>query len=99
MEYANWIEFLLDRKARSQRAIESLLRYMLYLESEHVRLVTEINYCVLFMILDSVTPHPLSNKDMAFLASAGFRYYNLTRELAAYSDMHMKGVAWSERRQ
>jgi hypothetical protein len=99
MEYASWIEFLLERKARSERAIDLLLRYMLYLESEHVRLVTEIKDCVLFMMLDGVARHSFSNKDMSFLASALFSYYNLTRELAAYSDKHMRGVAWSKRRQ
>lgn len=99
LEYANWIEFLSERKARSERAIDLLLRYMLYLESEHVRLVTEIKDCVLFMMLDGLARHPLSNKDMSFLASALFSYYNLTRELEAYSETHMKGIAWSKRRQ
>jgi hypothetical protein len=99
MEYANWIEFLLERKARSERAIDLLLRFMLYLESEHVRLITEIKECALFLQLESVARYPVSNKDMSFLSSALFRYYNLTRELAAYSDKHMKRVAWSKRRQ
>lgn len=99
MEHANWIEFLLERKARSERAIDLLLRYILYLESEHVRLITEIKGCVLFMMLDSVARHPLSNKDMSFLAGALTGHYALTRELAIYSDKHLKGVAWSKRRQ
>jgi hypothetical protein len=99
LEYANWIEFLLERKARSERAIDLLLRYMLYLEPGHVRLITEIKDCVLFMMLDGVARLPFGNQDMSFFSSALFGYYNLTRELAAYSDKHMRGVAWSKRRQ
>ena len=55
--YANWYEFLLERKARSERCVDLLLRYILYLKSEHVCLVTEIKDCVLFMMLDSVRLH------------------------------------------
>ena len=94
-EHANWIEFLHERKERSEKAVDILLRYMLYLETEHVRLLTEIKGCTLFLFLDNISRLPLSNKDMSYLSSALFEYYKLIHDLAEYSDKHMKVVAWS----
>jgi len=98
LEHGTWIDYLLDRKARSERAVDLLLRYVLYLESEHVRLITEIRGCVLFMVLDGMAGQSLSNSDMSFLATALYRHNTLTRELSNYADKHMKGLAWSKRR-
>lgn len=97
-EYANWVEFLHFHKSRSERTIELLLHYIPYLESEHIRLITEINGCTLFSVLDNLIGKKLSNKDMSFLSNNLYSYYSLTRELAAYSDKHMKGFAWSKPR-
>jgi hypothetical protein len=96
--YANWIEFLQMRKARSERDIDLLLRYMPYLDAEHIRLLTEINGSVLFVMLDSINQHPIKNNDLSFLSQPLFGYYSLTRELANYSDKYMKGIAWSKPR-
>jgi hypothetical protein len=97
LKYATWIEFLRDRRHRSAQAINKLFRYMTFLDSEHIRLITKIDNSFLFFILDTM-PRGVSNTDLTFLAYELFSYYRLTRQLQQYADRHFKGLAWSESR-
>jgi hypothetical protein len=96
--YANWYEFLNHYMYRSERSTDLLLRYMLYMEAEHVRLVTEIKDCVLFMLIRATYNLPKSDIDLSFFSDALFGYYKLTSELSVYCATHLKGMAWSKPR-
>jgi len=71
---------------------------MTFLDSEHVRLVTKIDDSTLFMTLDILNSVGGSSTDLTFLAEPLFNYYGLTHQLQQYADRHLKGLAWSERR-
>jgi hypothetical protein len=103
LEYATWIEFLIYHRFRSAQAIEKLFRYMTFLDSEHIRLITQIDNSTLFAQLDELrgvqlAGVPIDNTDLTFLAEPLFRYDRLTRQLHQYADRHLKGLAWSEPR-
>ena len=93
LEHENWLEFLYDRKERAEKTIDLLLRYMLYLEAEHIHLITEIKGCTFFILLDNVSRFPITNEDIGFLASSLSDYYALIHDLAEYSDKHRKVAA------
>jgi hypothetical protein len=101
---ATWIEFLFDQRQRSARTIEKLFRYMTFLDSEHIRLIMQIDENTLFKELDELRGFQLAgvpvnyNTDLTFLADSLFRYYKLTRQLQQYADRHFKGLAWSQPR-
>lgn len=95
---ANWLEFLYERRLRSGKNIDLLLGYMMYLESEHVKLLTEIRNSIYFMQLDSVARLGAGNKDFSFMATSFTSYYDIALELSRYNEQHFKGVAWSSRR-
>jgi hypothetical protein len=103
IERATWIEYLFDRRHRSNQATEKLFRYMTFLDSEHIRLITKIEDSTLFKQLDEFRASHLSgipfvDRDLTFLAPDLYSYYGLTRQLQQYADRHLKGLAWSEPR-
>jgi hypothetical protein len=51
---ATWIEFLFDQRQRSARAIETLFRYLMYLDPEHKRLIRQIENNSLYAQLDEL---------------------------------------------
>jgi hypothetical protein len=72
---------------------------MTYLDSEHVLLITNIDYSTYFRMLDMYVglraSEPIRSTDLTFLANPLFRYYQLTRQLQQYADRHLTGLAWS----
>ena len=100
---ATWIEFLFDRRFRSARAIEMLVRNLIYLDPKHKKLIARIENTSYFAQLDDFRASqlagiPFRNTNLSFLADPLFRYYQVTRELQQYADRHFTGLAWSEPR-
>jgi hypothetical protein len=98
-EDATWIELPVYYRRRSGQAIEQRFRYMTFLDSEHVRILTKIDDSGLFAHVDMLASQSVSNTDLTLLAEALFGYYRLTRQLQQYADRHLKGLAWAERRE
>jgi hypothetical protein len=86
LTHATWLEFLFDRRQRSAQTIETLFRYMTYLDPEHKRLIRQIDNNSFFAQLDELRAFqlasvPVGNTDLSFLADSLFRYYRLTHQL------------------
>jgi hypothetical protein len=97
IERTTWIDFLVWHRMRSARAIDKLFRYTIFLDSEHVRLITKIDNSTLFGYLDELRFHSagvhVNYTNLTFLAEDLFRDYGLTRQLQQYADRHLKGLA------
>jgi len=93
-----WLEYLSLEKARSQQAHRQLLTVGTYVEAAHLKLLIEIDDCVLFMMLDALGRSPPSNPNLAFLARNLSHHYDATRDLKRYVEANMPGSAWPVRR-
>ena len=92
--YANWPQYFLHYKSRSQRYIYKIMSQLIFLDAKLVAHLTRIDDCSHFNFLEMVAHQPASINDMNIFAGTFFEYCIACRELdsyllghAAYADM------------
>lgn len=80
--YANWWGFLKAWRRRSTEAIAQLLKLSPFLEPEHVALVTKIDRCEYFRLLDDVAP--TGNGNLSWLSNSMWEYVERVDRLGEY---------------
>lgn len=79
---ANWLEFFLYRANRTRESAEELIKRINLLNGDRIKLVTEIDDCSYFRMLDSYarkTYRP--DAKLNFISDAMYKYLSLCREL------------------
>jgi hypothetical protein len=88
--YAKWFEYLNYKRNRSINAINNkLLNYIIYLETDYVKIITKVRDCSYFSLVQSMNNIQMSNTDMTFLSHALFDYYSQLKALKKYADLNL----------
>jgi len=72
--HANWIQFMLYHRKRTKNNSEKLISQMLFVESELVSKVVEVDDCSHFCQLENVAAAPINNTNISFMASLFYKY-------------------------
>ena len=85
---------------RSLKTIQIILRYVPYLDAEFLSLISKIDDCNFFSLINALSSQNLrcSKSNMTFLSNNLYTYYDLTIQLSKYLERNHKNLAWSERR-
>jgi hypothetical protein len=83
---ASWLEFLFNSKARSTDFINRILVYIIYLDSEHVKLLTEVKDASYFNHLDNffTIGVKINNPDIKHFSRQMHAYLQTVSKLQAY---------------
>ena len=89
--YATWIQFLLWHRNRTNKYINKILSQIIYVESEIISKVVEIDDCSHFSQIEAVNGSGLiKNIDISFMGSLFYKYCLLCKELKVLIDNSME---------
>ncbi len=84
---ATWIQFLFYNKKRTNNYSSKVLTQMIYIESEFISKIVEIDNCPYFGLIESVSNSGhMNNTDISFMASSFYKYCLLCQELKVLTD-------------
>jgi hypothetical protein len=83
----SWVQFLLDRKTRSEGAIRDIYTHIQLLDAEFVRLLVEVQKCSYFGLLDSLVWLPFNNADFSTVSNVFQQYLDRIKALDDYAQM------------
>ncbi len=89
LTYATWLQFLWFRKNRSLDFINTIFNFMIYLESDYVKLLAKVKECHYFKSLDLYNGIPVQSQNMIFIADAIFKYYVEVNNLKIFADKNL----------
>lgn len=84
--YANWFQYFEYHKNRSKESIARVLAQLIYLDSQHVSLLAEIDDCTHFSVISQVLHSKMSNPDLSAFSSTFFSYCQKCLELKKYME-------------
>lgn len=88
--YAKWVEYFNYQRNRSLNAINNkIFIYIIYLETDYVKLITKVKDCSYFFVVQSINNSQMSNTDMTFLSDDLFEYYSQLKALKQYADFNL----------
>jgi len=82
--YANWLQYLIHNIQKSRSYITKIMSQIIYIDSTLVALVTSIEECSYFNVLNQVYRHPMKNTNMSFVSNNFFDYCQKCAELKRY---------------
>ncbi|MFL5741606.1 MAG: hypothetical protein ACJ75B_15380 [Flavisolibacter sp.] len=89
--YANWVQFFDMKKQRSNDATQKIFQHMPFLDSRLVNLLTKIEECSFFMVIQYMLPSmPLRNNNIVNLQKNLADYFELVRQLENYSRKELR---------
>lgn len=81
---ANWIQYFEYHNHRAKNAIGRVLGQLIYLEPKHVSLISAIDDCTHFMVVDGMRGQKVSNSNLSAWSTAFYDYCIQCRELECY---------------
>ncbi|EHH2561720.1 hypothetical protein J7X25_004602 [Vibrio parahaemolyticus] len=81
-----WLSYLENYRIRSLSTIEKAFDKMQYMESKHVKLLTDIEECTHFMSIAALKGVPVRNDNLQAWASAFYDYSQLIKILSDYNE-------------
>lgn len=87
---ANWLQYFEHHRQRTLDSIRKLLDKLLYLNTSHVRIISEVEECSHFYVVSVIQGIQTRNSDLSFMSSSLFSYVELCREL----DKHNTKGEW-----
>lgn len=89
--YANWIEYFFYYKNRVDKFISVVTDKMPFLDSELVRLLSELSECEHFKMVEATVALAIKNQDLSAWASGFHEYCIKSYDLEAYANkFHLK---------
>lgn len=82
--HANWMQYMIRHKNRSQEAIQKIFVKMPFLDSKLVRILAEIDGCTHFDIVETSLGLGFSNKDLKAWGSTFHKYTVLCQQLESH---------------
>lgn len=89
--HANWIQYLEYNKNRSKESIAKVLAQIIYLQAEHVSLLTAVDDCSHFSLISHMLHTKISNSNMSVFASSFMNYCQACQRVENY--MRTRGAA------
>ncbi|MGR5265264.1 hypothetical protein WAX88_04585 [Photobacterium damselae subsp. damselae] len=83
--YVNWLQFMDSYRFRSQQVISKIFEKMPFLDSEHVKLLSAVDDCTHFMVIENTSRIPTSNQDLSAWASTFYDYSIACKQLNLYN--------------
>ncbi len=83
--YANWFQYFHYHRERSLRSVRKLFDQLKFLEAEHIILVTSVDDCSHFAMLDILQSLRVKNSDLSAWAKTFYSYCVCCRELEFYN--------------
>ena len=83
--YVNWLQFMDSYRFRSQKVISKIFEKMPFLDSEHVKLLSAVDDCTHFMVIENTSRTPTSNQDLSAWASTFYDYSIACKQLNLYN--------------
>jgi hypothetical protein len=80
-----WIQYLNNMRLRSQGFIKKIIDRMPFLNTDLLRLLTQIDDNSYFHYIESIT-YPLQNKDLTFLSGVLLSYFNDINDLEKFME-------------
>lgn len=87
--FVNWQDYLIQQKGQVVRALERILTYEHYLETDFILQVETLQNCGLFEIVDYMEKKPVVHENFSFLSSAYYECYLHVRNLEGYLQRYM----------
>ncbi|HDZ9627033.1 hypothetical protein [Vibrio cholerae] len=81
----NWLQFMDSYRFRSQKVISKIFEKMPFLDSEHVKLLSAVDDCSHFMVIEYTSRTPTSNQDLSAWASTFYDYSIACKQLNLYN--------------
>jgi len=81
--YANWLQYMIYHEQRTKEYADKVISQMLYVESQFISKVVEVEDCSHFKHVKSIGSGPINNANMSFMAGLFYDYCMLCRELKA----------------
>jgi len=72
--YANWIQYFDYNKNRSKKFLAKIMSQLIFLEANLVSLITKIDDCSHFSVVESLIHYPFNNQDMSAFSNTFFEY-------------------------
>lgn len=89
MTKANWLQFLLHERNRTERALPKIYATVPFLDSDYLKLLTNIENCHYFTMLDHVRGLPVGNASLSFLSTVLYEYFQHARALEEYANREL----------
>ncbi|HVZ79980.1 MAG TPA: hypothetical protein VHE12_04165 [bacterium] len=90
--FSNWTEYLIHQKGRVVQALDRVLSYEHYLETDFILQVETLQNCGLFEIIDRIEKNPVEHEDLSFLTQAYYECYLQVRALETALQRYMADV-------
>ena len=87
--FVNWQDYLIHQKGQVVRALERVLAYEHYLETDFILQIETLQNCGLFEIVDYMEKKSVEHEDFSFLASAYHECYLQVRKIETYLHKYM----------
>jgi hypothetical protein len=82
--YANWMQYFEYNKNRSKIYIIKIMSQLIFLDSKLVSLITKIDDCSHFSVVEMLIHHPFNNQDLSAFSKSFFEYCNYCSKLESY---------------
>jgi hypothetical protein len=82
--YANWMQYFEYNKNRSKKYISKIMSQLIFLDSKLVSLITNIDDCDHFNIIEALINRNFNNQDMSAFSSSFFKYSEYCNGLNNY---------------
>lgn len=79
--FTHWMEYLVRQKGRVVQALDRILSYEHYLDTDLILQIETLQNCGLFEIIDQIEKKPVEHADFSFLAPAYYECYLQVRKL------------------
>ena len=90
--FDSWTEYLVHQKSRIVQALDRVLSYEHYLETDLILQIETLQNCGLFEIIDQIEKKPVEHEDFSFLAQAYYECYLQVRQLEISLHRYMADV-------
>lgn len=90
--FSNWTEYLIRQKGKVVQALDRVLSYEHYLETDFILQVETLQNCGLFEIIDQIEKKPVEHEDFTFLGQAYYECYLQVRNLETALHRYMADV-------
>lgn len=87
MTKANWLQYLLHARSRTEKALPRIYATAPFLDSDYLKLLTNIENCHYFTMLDHIAGGiPVGNDSLSFLAQDLHGYFEHAKALEKYAN-------------
>lgn len=87
---ANWIQYLQHSRSRTEKALPRIYDTVFFLDSDYLKLLTNVENCRYFTALDHIVGMPLTNGSLSFLAESLHDYFQHARGLEEYANKKLE---------